>query len=119
MALKDLVERGLWDNKMRNQIMLTSGTPFPFSNLFLACLTLPLGSIQNIAQIPNEVKAVYKTVWQDLLEEGFGHGCRPWSIYLSESESECAFGGADTEAIGEFHSLFYSFFVNTWTHGQL
>jgi ribonucleoside-diphosphate reductase alpha chain len=44
--LKDLVELGLWDNDMKNTIIAANG------------------SIQHIQEIPSNVKALYKTVWE-------------------------------------------------------
>ncbi|KAF7477668.1 Hypothetical predicted protein [Marmota monax] len=44
--LKDLTERGLWNEEMKNQI--------------IACN----GSIQNIPEIPDDLKQLYKTVWE-------------------------------------------------------
>jgi len=44
--LRDLSERGLWSDEMKNKIMLANG------------------SIQNIDEIPDDVKALYKTVWE-------------------------------------------------------
>ncbi|RAJ02494.1 ribonucleoside-diphosphate reductase alpha chain [Chitinophaga skermanii] len=44
--LKDLVELGLWDNDMKNKIIAANG------------------SIQNIQEIPGNVKELYKTVWE-------------------------------------------------------
>ncbi|HEX7365575.1 MAG TPA: ribonucleoside-diphosphate reductase subunit alpha [Pelobium sp.] len=44
--LKDLVELGLWDNKMKEQIILANG------------------SVQNIDSIPAHIKELYKTVWE-------------------------------------------------------
>ncbi len=44
--LKDLVELGLWDNKMKEQIILANG------------------SVQNIDSIPAKIKELYKTVWE-------------------------------------------------------
>lgn len=44
--LKDLTERGLWDDTMKNQIIANHG------------------SIQNIPGIPDDLKAIYKTVWE-------------------------------------------------------
>ncbi len=44
--VNDLIAMGLWNDKMRNEI--------------IACN----GSIQNISSIPDEVKALYKTVWE-------------------------------------------------------
>lgn len=44
--LRDLVERGLWTKGIRNQIMRDRG------------------SIQAVSEIPAELKALYKTVWE-------------------------------------------------------
>lgn len=44
--LKDLVELGLWNEGMKNKIMVSNG------------------SIQNIPEIPDDIKELYKTVWE-------------------------------------------------------
>uniref|UniRef100_A0A7S2V0B8 Ribonucleotide reductase large subunit domain-containing protein n=1 Tax=Fibrocapsa japonica TaxID=94617 RepID=A0A7S2V0B8_9STRA len=44
--LKDLTERGLWTPEVRTQIMADGG------------------SVQNVACIPDELKELYKTVWE-------------------------------------------------------
>ncbi|HMQ47609.1 MAG TPA: ribonucleoside-diphosphate reductase subunit alpha [Saprospiraceae bacterium] len=44
--LKDLIRLGLWDENMRHRLMAENG------------------SIQNIEGIPDELKALYKTVWE-------------------------------------------------------
>ena len=44
--LRDLVERGLWTTEVRNQIIADRG------------------SVQNVRQIPRELKELYKTVWE-------------------------------------------------------
>ncbi|KAI5780241.1 ribonucleotide reductase [Peziza echinospora] len=44
--LKDLVDMGLWSDNMKNRIIADNG------------------SIQNIPNIPAEIKALYKTVWE-------------------------------------------------------
>ena len=44
--LKDLVELGLWSDNMKNRIIADGG------------------SIQNIPNIPADIKALYKTVWE-------------------------------------------------------
>ena len=44
--LRDLVNRGLWDNTMKDKIITANG------------------SIQDIAEIPEEIKELYKTVWE-------------------------------------------------------
>jgi ribonucleoside-diphosphate reductase alpha chain len=44
--LKDLVQLDLWDNTMKNKIVAANG------------------SIQNIDEIPQDIKELYKTVWE-------------------------------------------------------
>ncbi|CAK5268053.1 unnamed protein product, partial [Mycena citricolor] len=44
--LRELVDRGLWDDDMKN------------------ILIAHRGSVQNIPSIPDDVKAIYKTVWE-------------------------------------------------------
>ncbi|XP_030745575.1 ribonucleoside-diphosphate reductase large subunit-like [Sitophilus oryzae] len=44
--LKELTDRGMWDDIMKNQLLANHG------------------SIQNIPGIPDDIKAIYKTVWE-------------------------------------------------------
>ena len=44
--LRDLTQLGLWDETMKNKLLKHNG------------------SIQSIAEIPTELKALYKTVWE-------------------------------------------------------
>ena len=44
--LKDLISLGLWNNDMKNRIIAANG------------------SIQNIKEIPDDIKELYKTVWE-------------------------------------------------------
>ncbi|KAL0578783.1 ribonucleotide-diphosphate reductase subunit rnr1 [Marasmius crinis-equi] len=44
--LRDLVDLGLWDDNMKNMIIAHNG------------------SVQNIPNIPDNIKAIYKTVWE-------------------------------------------------------
>lgn len=44
--VNDLIQLGLWSDKMRNEIIANNG------------------SVQNVASIPDELKALYKTVWE-------------------------------------------------------
>jgi ribonucleoside-diphosphate reductase alpha subunit len=44
--LKDLVQLGLWNDNMKNKIIAANG------------------SVQNINEIPADIKALYKTVWE-------------------------------------------------------
>ncbi len=44
--MKDLIKRGLWDERMKNKLMEQNG------------------SVQNIPEIPQDLKELYKTVWE-------------------------------------------------------
>ena len=44
--LKDLTEKGLWNPDMKNKLIAANG------------------SVQNIPEIPDDIKALYKTVWE-------------------------------------------------------
>ncbi len=44
--LKDLIERNLWNDEMKEQLMAANG------------------SVQNISEIPTDLKELYKTVWE-------------------------------------------------------
>lgn len=44
--LHDLVKLGLWNNELKNQVIAANG------------------SIQDIEEIPNDIKEIYKTVWE-------------------------------------------------------
>lgn len=44
--LKDLMERGLWTDEIRNQIIAHNG------------------SVQNIPEVPDDLKALYRTCWE-------------------------------------------------------
>ena len=44
--LKDLIKLGLWDESMKNRLISENG------------------SVQNIAEIPQDIKDLYKTVWE-------------------------------------------------------
>jgi ribonucleoside-diphosphate reductase alpha chain len=44
--LKDLVSLGLWNDSMKNRLIADNG------------------SVQNIAEVPQELKEIYKTVWE-------------------------------------------------------
>lgn len=44
--VSDLIDQGLWDNQMRNEIIANNG------------------SIQSIDRIPEDIKNLYKTVWE-------------------------------------------------------
>lgn len=66
--LKDLVDLGLWNNDMKQRIMASNG------------------SIQGINEIPENLKAIYKTVWEikqkDLIDMAADRGA-----YIDQSQS--------------------------------
>lgn len=66
--LKDLTEQGLWNESMKNQIIAHNG------------------SIQNIKEIPEDLKGLYKTVWEisqkAIIEMGADRGA-----YIDQSQS--------------------------------
>ncbi|HEY0244564.1 MAG TPA: ribonucleoside-diphosphate reductase subunit alpha [Mucilaginibacter sp.] len=66
--LRDLVNRGLWDNAMKDKIITANG------------------SIQDIPEIPQELKDLYKTVWEikmrDIIDMAADRGA-----YICQSQS--------------------------------
>jgi len=66
--LRDLLKRNLWSDIMKDKIIAANG------------------SIQNIAEIPDELKQVYKTVWEysqkDLIDMAADRGA-----YIDQSQS--------------------------------
>merc|ERR1719317_1339137 len=66
--LRDLLERNLWSDIMKDKIIAANG------------------SVQNIAEIPDKLKQVYKTVWEysqkDLIEMAADRGA-----YIDQSQS--------------------------------
>lgn len=66
--LKDLVKLGLWNDEMKNKIIVNNG------------------SIQNIEEIPQNVKDLYKTVWEikqrDIIDMAADRGA-----YICQSQS--------------------------------
>jgi ribonucleoside-diphosphate reductase alpha chain len=69
--LKDLVKLGLWDTSMKNKLMASNG------------------SIQNIDEIPVDIKALYKTAWEisqktiiDLAADRGAYVCQSQSLNL-------------------------------------
>lgn len=69
--VNDLVELGLWSDQMRNQIISEKG------------------SIQNIPEIPSEIRSIYRTVWEikqrDLIDMAADRGkfiCQSQSLNI-------------------------------------
>lgn len=66
--LKDLVKEGLWTNEMRQKIMAANG------------------SIQNIQEIPQELKDLYKTAWEISQKAIIDHAADR-GAYICQSQS--------------------------------
>lgn len=66
--LRDLVKEGIWNNEMRQKLMASNG------------------SVQNISEIPQELKDLYKTAWElsqkEIIEQAADRGA-----YICQSQS--------------------------------
>jgi ribonucleoside-diphosphate reductase alpha chain len=66
--VKDLIRLGLWDERIRHRIIAANG------------------SVQNLPNVPDEIKALYKTVWEikqrDILDMAADRG-----PYICQSQS--------------------------------
>ncbi len=84
--LKDLIQLGLWNNNMKNQIIAANG------------------SIQNIPEIPAHIKELYKTVWEikqrNLIDMAADRGA-----YICQSQSLNLF--VDTPTNGKLTSMHF------------
>ncbi|SHK77017.1 ribonucleoside-diphosphate reductase alpha chain [Chitinophaga jiangningensis] len=90
--LKDLVELGLWDNDMKNKIIAYNG------------------SIQNINEIPTNIKELYKTVWEikqrNIIDMAADRGA-----FICQSQSLNLF--VDTPTTGKLTSMHF----HAWKKG--
>jgi len=90
--LKDLVQLGLWDNDMKNKIIAANG------------------SIQNIDEIPADIKELYKTVWEikqrNLIDMAADRGA-----YICQSQSLNLF--VDSPSSGKLTSMHF----HAWKKG--
>jgi len=90
--LKDLVDLNLWNDDMKNKII--------FHN----------GSIQNIDEIPNNLKEIYKTVWEikqrNIIDMAADRGA-----YICQSQSLNLF--VDTPTAGKLTSMHF----HAWKKG--
>jgi ribonucleoside-diphosphate reductase subunit M1 len=66
--LKDLVDMGLWSDNMKNRIIASNG------------------SIQSIPNIPDDIKALYKTVWE-ISQKNIIDMAADRSAYIDQSQS--------------------------------
>jgi ribonucleoside-diphosphate reductase alpha chain len=90
--IDDLIKLGLWSEKMSSQLMESRG------------------SIQNIPDIPTDIKNIYKTVWEIKQKVLIDHSIAR-AIYVDQSQSlNLYFEDANYDVISKAH--FYG-----WTHG--
>lgn len=84
--LKDLIQLGLWNNTLKNQIIAANG------------------SIQHIPEIPADIKELYKTVWEikqrNLIDMAADRGA-----YICQSQSLNLF--VDTPTNGKLTSMHF------------
>ena len=66
--LRDLVKEGLWDNNMRQKLMASSG------------------SVQDIPEIPQHIKDLYKTAWE-LSQKAIIEQAADRGAYICQSQS--------------------------------
>jgi ribonucleoside-diphosphate reductase alpha subunit len=66
--LKDLVKEGLWNKEMRQKLMISNG------------------SVQNIPEIPDHIKALYKTAWEISQKAIIEHAAER-GAYICQSQS--------------------------------
>ncbi len=66
--LKDLIELGLWDDSMKNRLIEANG------------------SIQNMPEIPQHIKDLYKTVWE-ISQKGIIDMAADRGAYICQSQS--------------------------------
>ncbi|RYE26525.1 MAG: ribonucleoside-diphosphate reductase subunit alpha [Sphingobacteriales bacterium] len=84
--LKDLVQLGLWNNTMKNKIIANNG------------------SVQNIDEIPADIKELYKTVWEikqrNIIDMAADRGA-----YICQSQSLNLF--VDSPTAGKLTSMHF------------
>jgi len=77
--LQDLIERGLWNQDLKNRIIADGG------------------SVQNITEIPDEIKQLYRTVWEikqkDIIDMAADRGA-----FIDQSQSLNIFMSVPTKA---------------------
>ena len=66
--IKDLIEKNLWNNDMKNEIIIREG------------------SIQTIDTIPDELKALYKTSWE-IKQKAYIDQARDRGAFICQSQS--------------------------------
>ena len=90
--IRDLVERGLWTDRLRDEIFRQRG------------------SIQNIEEIPESIREIYKTAWEirqrEILDQAIGRG-----PFVCQSQSLNIFVKNPT------FNLLYSIHMYGWNRG--
>ncbi|HEY6490400.1 MAG: ribonucleoside-diphosphate reductase subunit alpha [Terracidiphilus sp.] len=81
----DLKERGLWNEDLRTRLKLAEG------------------SIQNIAEIPHDMKAIYRTVWE-IPMRGLIDMARDRGAFIDQSQSLNLF--SESPSIGKLSSMY-------------
>jgi ribonucleoside-diphosphate reductase alpha subunit len=66
--LKELIELGIWSEEIREKLIIENG------------------SVQNINEIPNDIKERYKTVWEIKMKDLIDHAIKRQS-YVDQSQS--------------------------------
>ena len=66
--IKDLLELGIWNTDLKNKMLMNNG------------------SIQNIVEIPNNIKVLYKTVWE-LKQKALIDQAADRGIYVCQTQS--------------------------------
>jgi len=66
--MKDLIERKLWNDQMKNRLVSAGG------------------SVQNIAELPDDVKELYKTVWE-IPQKEILHMAVDRAAFIDQSQS--------------------------------
>lgn len=90
--MQDLIERGIWNADIKNKIMLYEG------------------SVQNIPEIPDDIKSLYKTVWEIKQKNLIDHAVVR-APYICQSQSMNLFiESPDFRKLSSMH--FYS-----WSQG--
>jgi ribonucleoside-diphosphate reductase alpha chain len=73
--LHDLIDLGLWNDDMKNALMASNG------------------SVQHIEGVPENLKAIYKTVWEISMRDILDMAADRGSVYRSKPESQSFHGG--------------------------
>jgi ribonucleoside-diphosphate reductase alpha chain len=90
--MKDLIERKLWNDQMKNRLVSAGG------------------SVQNIAELPDDVKELYKTVWE-IPQKEILHMAVDRAAFIDQSQSLNLF--IESPNIGQLSSMYF----HAWKQG--